>query len=147
MLLAPRASAQSGSSTFKALRLAQIAEDAGILQDMNEQTKGDFLFVPPLFRYQLSVETDGKMESLTEDDTDTLKKWGTFVARPDFVARFEQKVQVRDEKTLQWVFWQSALVQPFREEQSQGGRLTINTLLIGARHRQPLLLAIGFQSA
>jgi hypothetical protein len=95
----------------------------------------------------VSVETAGKIQSLTDEEADTLKKWGTFVARPDFVAHFEQKVEVRDGDTMHWIFWQKALVKPFQEELLQGGKLTINTILIGARRRRPLLLAIGFQSA
>ena len=139
-------SGQSERSAFKNLKLAQVPQDAGILRELTEQSEKDFLFVPPLFRYRISVSTQGRIEDLNEDDLDTLTKWGTFTSRPDFVAHFEKKVEVHDEQAVQWLFWQKALVQPFREELSQGGQLSVNTLLIGARRRQPLLLAIGFQS-
>ena len=140
------ASAQAGGSAFKPLRLAEVAKDAGILREVTEQSEKDYFFIPPLFRYRLSLRTEGRTERLNEDDVDTLKKWGTFVARPDFVANFEHKVELIEEQVSQWVYWQTALVQPFRDELLQGGALSVNTLLIGARRKQPLLLAIGFQS-
>jgi hypothetical protein len=84
----------AASSEFKAIEYSEIAQDAGISNDMSKQGDKDQLFVPPIFRYQLSLETRGRIEALDESERTALTRWGTYVARPDFVSRFQQKVEV-----------------------------------------------------
>ena len=139
--------AQSGSSDFREIALSQIPDDAGIAEEMAKQETKDYLFIPPIFRYRVAVETTGRIAALNPDESDTLKKWDVFVGRPDFVSLFEHKVEIQATHGSQWLFWQKELLQPFRDELNLGGKMTVNTVLVGARHRQPLLVEIGFRSS
>jgi hypothetical protein len=135
------------SSEFKAIEYSEIPQDSGIANEMNKQGDRDQIFVPPMFRYRLALETRGKIEALDEDNRTALSRWGTFVARSDFVSLFQHKVEVAAGPKTFWIPWQNVLIEPFQEELRNGGQLTVNALLIGARLREPLLLAIGFRSA
>ena len=143
--LAPRpVAAQSSGDPFRPSEYSAILPEHRLVSDFESLTDGSQIYIPPIFRYRLTLQTSGVIQEVAEPRHKALERWaGTFRAH-DFVQRFTHEVEVTaDDKTF-WLPWQQALLKPFNDEMRGGGSLSVKVLFAGAIKGQLLLLAIGY---
>jgi len=144
-LSARPAIAQSAQDPFRPSEYAAILPEHGLETDFSSLTEGSQIYVPPMFRYRLTLQTAGVIQPVAEPRRQALDRWaGTFRGQ-DFIQRFTHEVQVKAGDQGFWLPWQQALIKPFHEEMRGGGTMSVKVLFAGAIKGQLLLLAIGYQ--
>ncbi len=138
------ADAQPSQDPFRPVEYAAILPEHGLVADYESLTDGSQIYVPPMFRYRLTLSTTGAIQQVAEPRLTALERWaGTFRGQ-DFASRFTHEVEVTAGGQPFWLPWQQALVQPFNDEMRKGGTMSVKVLFAGAIKGQLLLLAIGY---
>ncbi len=147
LALASRTRALAQAPRFKPIEYSDIPADSRIEDGMAKMVAEDVkqIYVPPLFRYRLSLATTGTVRGLAEPRLSATQAWGRSLRDgASFVRVFTHEIEVETQGVKFWLPWQTSLVTPFTEELGSGGNLKVNVLLAGATQTEVLLLAISF---
>jgi hypothetical protein len=142
-LLLPAARA---SDEFRPAEYVDILREHQLV-GLSRPGRGTYTYFPPAFRYRLKLATTGRLVEIDEGDRKYLKNWGDAhhaIKGDDFVANFTHKAEVMIDGRACWIYWQTALIEPFRKELANGGKMNVNVLLLGAIGDQPVLMAISY---
>ena len=115
-----------------------------MVADFESLTDGSQIYVPPTFRYRLTLRTSGVVQEVAEPRRKALDGWAVTFRAQDFVQRFTHEVEVAAGDQTFWLPWQQALLKPFNDEMRSGGSFSVKVLFAGAIKGQLLLLAIGY---